>query len=243
MSPTRQERNLRDWDLGAVPTEVLAAALGAEASSVAGQRAAASCVAAITDAVAPPDSLDARRAREDITAELHARVDLMIDVRQDDWWSDVATLLVLGVPVALAVGPVPRKRHGWPTEFRQLMRSRAMLLVQGWGDAGVAVREAKDAPGQWADVTAPAHAYVAERTLDRDGDAFELTWHMPGLPDTGEKVRVGRWREYAVWHIGSRVAAVRLPPVLSRCTLTSVRLTPSRWVTAWVPDPDVWPDV
>jgi hypothetical protein len=52
-----------------------------------------------------------------------------------------------------------------------------------------------------------------------------------------------RWREYLVWRIGSLVAAVKLPPVLARCILIGVEQSPDRWVTRWVPDRSVWPDV
>lgn len=255
MSPVRQGTDLRDWDLGSVPTEVVASAFADQTPSIAGRRASASCAAAIVDHVAPPDSGDAHTVRDDLAASVLERIDMCVDVRHDDWWADVATLLVLGVPLTLSVGPVPRKRHGWPRDFRELMRTRAVRMTEGWGDAGQCVRESKVEPGAWPKVDVPATPFVSERTLDapprtkdaprnstRD-DTFTFTWHMPGMAPTSEHVRVGRWRTYAIWQIGALVSAVRLPPVLTRCTLDSVTLSPTAWVTTWTPDRQVWPDV
>ena len=243
MSPRRQGPELRDWDLDAVPTELVAAALGGDAGSIASQRAAASCVAAVTDVIAPPDATDAREARGSIAESVLAPADLQLDVRTDDWWGDLATLLLLGAPVTITVGPIPRKRHGWPRAYRDTMKSRAELLTRGWGESARVLRESADTPGEWPAVVPPATPVVAERTLERRGDEFDLTWHMPGLPPTGERVRVGRWRHYVVWQVAGLVSAVALPPVLSRCTVVASRLTPHRWVTTWTPDREVWPDV
>lgn len=226
-----------------MPTEVVASAFADQTPSIAGRRASASCAAAIVDHLAPPDSGDARTVRDDLAATVLERIDMCVDVRHDDWWADVASLLVLGVPTTLSVGPIPRKRHGWPGDFREVMRTRAVRMTEGWGDAGQRVRESKEEPGAWPQVDVPATPYVSERTLDARDDTFTFTWHMPGMAPTSEHLRVGRWRTYAIWQIGALVSAVRLPPVLTRCTLDSVTVSPTAWVTTWTPDREVWPDV
>ena len=58
MSPELLEPDLREWDLGAVPTEVLVSALGRPAEESARECARASCVIAIAESVAPPEYPD-----------------------------------------------------------------------------------------------------------------------------------------------------------------------------------------
>ena len=243
MSPELLEPDLREWDLGAVPTEVLVSALGRPAEESARECARASCVIAIAESVAPPEYPDRTMIHEYMRERMNARIDVRIDVRTEGWWADVATLLVLGVPVSVNVGPVPRKRHGWPREYRTSLRAQAKDVVRGWGDAGVMVRESADEPGQWPSLIVPTEAWTAERTLVRTDGGFDLVWHMPGLPRGIDRVRLGRWREFAVWQIGTSVSAVRLPPVLARCAPVGVEFSPDRWVTRWSPDASVWPDV
>lgn len=198
---------------------------------------------AIAAYAAPLDS-PGPAANLTLSAEaLTARVDLRIDIRGTEWWAAVATLLLLGVPTSIEVGPVPRKRHGWPDGYRTSLREAARDLVRGWGDAGVIVRESRERAGGWPTQERPSGAFVADRTLVRIGADFEFAWMMPGLPHGDVDVRAGRWRDYLVWRIGSLVSAVKLPPVLARCSLAEVELDPDRWVTRWTPDRSVWPDV
>ncbi len=242
MSPAVLEPELREWDLDAVPIEVLVSALS-PTTSPAEQCASTSCAIAIADYAAPPDSPGTSATLVTAATALTDRVDLRLDIRVAEWWAEVATLLVLGVPTSICVGPVPRKRHGWPGEYRASLRDTARDLVRGWGDAAVIARESREQPGQWPAQESASDAFVADRVLVRMGDGFELTWHMPGLPRSAVDVRAGRWREYLVWQIGSLVSAVTLPPVLTRCTLTDLDLSRDRWVTRWSPDRSVWPDV
>jgi hypothetical protein len=242
LSPALLEPDLREWDLSTVPIEVLVSTL-APRTSLAQQCASTSCAIAVATCAAPPQSPDLTARLDAATATLNERVDVRVDIRGMAWWSDLATLLVLGVPVSIDVGPVPRKRHGWPTEHRTSLRDGARVLARGWGDAAQVVRESRDEPGRWPAQGNPASSFTADRTLERTDDGFELTWHMPTFPRGEDHVRVGRWREYLIWQIGSLVSAVRLPPVLARCIPVEVALTPDRWVTRWVPDRSVWPDV
>lgn len=242
MSPDLLEPDLREWDVTAVPTEILVSALDHRTGDIR-DLAGISCAVAIVESLAPPEYRDLPATLESMRDPLRIPRTVRVDVRVDGWWPDVATLLVLGVPVSIEVGPVPRKRHGWPGDHRDALRARAKEIVRGWGDAGVVVRESRDEPGQWSAPEMPDEVYTSERSLTRTDDGFAMSWHMPGLPRTGERVRLGRWREYAIWHIGTSVCAVRLPPVLARCSPTGLELSPDRWVTHWSPDASVWPDV
>ncbi|MFM8515346.1 MAG: hypothetical protein ACKOBJ_03715 [Actinomycetota bacterium] len=242
MSHAVLEPDLRAWDLDAIPVEVMVSAL-TPTTTPAGVCASTSCAIAIAAYAGPCDSPELAMKVTAAGTTLTDRVDLRLDIRVVQWWAGTATLLVLGVPTSIVVGPVPRKRHGWPEDYRTSLRDAARELVRGWGDAGEIVRESREDPGDWPTGEVRPDTFVADRTLRRSGENFELVWHLPELPRCDVEVRAGRWRDYLVWHIGPFVSAVKLPPVLARCTLTDLELSRDRWVTRWEPDRSVWPDV
>lgn len=205
--------------------------------------ASTSCAIAIAAYASPPDFPGLAMKLDSAATALTDRVDVRLDIRVGEWWAALATLLVLGVPTSVEVGPVPRKRHGWPEDYRTSLRDAARGLMRGWGDAAVLVRESREDAGEWSPSERTSETFVADRTLVRVGEDLELTWHVPALPRGDVDVRAGRWRDHLVWRIGSLVSAVKLPPVLARCTLTSLELSRDRWVTRWEPDRSVWPDV
>lgn len=247
-------------DPNVFPAEVAAHfLLGAETADPILKRCRVAVARAALEVGAPPGPAgEAARAEVEhlttyLNTLLNSGVTVRVDVRLEGAGTAAAIAAVLlGQVFSLEIGPLPRKRHRWPSATRAAHKVRASQIARGFGPAARLVKESASIPGAWAvnsvhaNIEEPTHVRVlpgAPRPM-KHGYSWETDWpsrlSKDSLPVMQVPIHAGTWGSWLWWRVEDYLIPQALPAVLQRCVLTSVTVTRSGIRTQWQPNDEVW---